>query len=70
MSLKDMQHRRQIQNFFSLSFAEIKSVSMCNPLRGKEAADSMRDTFAKVNLMVAQEEITEDDVNRLVRELR
>lgn len=65
-----MQSTIKRQNFSQLPFSDVKTISTLNPLRGKEVADAMRETLATVSPRATQDGITEDDVNRMVREVR
>lgn len=65
-----MQSTIKHQNFSQPPFSDVKAISALNPLRGKEASDAMRETLAKMNPLATQEGITEEDVNRMVREVR
>lgn len=65
-----MQSTPKNQKLAELLFQNVKEISALNPLRGKEAADAMREALAKVNPRAAEDGITEDDVNRMVRESR
>lgn len=64
-----MQSTPKNQKLEELSFSDVQVISALNPLRGKEAADAMRETLTKMNRLPIQEGITEEDVNRMVREV-
>ena len=59
-----------VHDLLNLPFSVVKAMSELSPLRGEEAARAMEETLSKSGSLDVQDGLTEDDVTRLVHELR
>jgi prevent-host-death family protein len=59
-----------VSDLLNLPFSVVKAISELSPLQGEAAALAMEETLSKASKLAAEDGVTEDDVTRLVHELR